>query len=530
MGRKVARYLGFLRKDWLRFPLALAAGVILWALSLPPYGFGILAIVAFIPPLTVLPDETPGRVAAWGWLGGAAWEFVTLWWLIPTLTNYGAISLPVATLLILGMCAVLGLYMAGFLGLLCAITKRRGEGALLLAPFLWVLWEWLRGHLFTGFPWWGPGYGLSVYQAFLQTTRIAGILGLSFLAVGTASAVALYLRERTHPAALVGVPVFLVLLLTAFIWGAWQDGRPITPKPEERVGYLQPNIPQDQKWNHTYAEATMQRFENLSLAFKHYRLKLLVWPESSTPFEWDEDQTFRDRVMKIARADDAPILLGTVTDSGKGYQNSAILLMPDGKVAGRYAKIHLVPFGEYVPLRRWLFFARPIVDTIGDFVPGKEGAPLQTPAGKVGVTICYEGIFPELVRRKVRAGAELLVNMTNDAWYKGTPGPVQHFLMERVRAVETDRYLIRSANEGVSGIVDPRGRLESTTPPNTAASFWGLVEPRRTETLWTRIGDFWLFIPLLVVLAAFLPGRRHQGWGRTGPPRFRKCFFSREKH
>ncbi len=511
MGWKTSKILVRLRSDRLRFPIALAVGVALWGLSLPPYGYGILAVPAFIAILYVLPGERPGRVAAIGWAGGLAWQFVTLWWLIPTLVRYGNIAEPLALALVLGMCAVLGLYMAGFLGTLALVVKRWGVGGLLVAPFLWVLWEWLQGHLFTGFPWWGPGYALSLYPAFLQLTSLFGVLGLSFLAVLTAAAVALWLRNRRHPAALYGVPAALVLLLGGFLWGYRVSGRAVTPPPKEPVGYLQPQIPQNEKWDEAFATKIMRRMTDLSTAFKLYRLKLLVWPESSTPFDWDDSPAFRQRVFEIAGAIQAPVLVGSVLDDKGGYENGAILAMPSGRVGGRYAKTHLVPFGEYVPFRHLLFFAKPIVDTIGDFTPGHSLQPLETPAGRVGVTICYEGIFPGLVRTEVRKGAQLLVNMTNDAWYRGTPGPVQHFLLERVRAVETDRYLIRSANEGISGVVTPRGNLQAATTPGRAASFWGLVEARNTKTLWTRIGDGWLFVPLLVSLyflvTALVPDR-----------------------
>ncbi len=181
MGAKTAEILVRLRSDRLRLPIGLTVGVALWGLSLPPYGYGILAVPAFIAVLYALPGEKPGRASAIGWAGGSAWHFVTLWWLIPTLVRYGNIAEPLALALVLGMCAVLGLYMAGFLGTLAIVIKRWGQGGLLVAPFLWVLWEWLQGHLFTGFPWWGPGYAMSLYPAFLQSTRLFGVLGLSFL-------------------------------------------------------------------------------------------------------------------------------------------------------------------------------------------------------------------------------------------------------------------------------------------------------------------------------------------------------------
>lgn len=498
--------------DRLRFPLALLGGALLWAASLPPYGVPILAVAAFFPPLLFLPEESPRRAAAWGWAGGSLFEAATLWWLVPTVVRFGGIPLPVALLLIAGLCLLLGLYWAGFFATVALAVRRRGEGALLVAPLAWVLWEWLRGTLLTGFPWWGPGYALSLYPALLQCVRFLGILGLSLLAVLAAAAVALWVRERESPVTLAAVAASLLLYGAAFLWGTARERRPVLPLPTLAVGYLQPQVPQDAKWDQEEAERIAGRMENLSLAFEKYGLKLLVWPESSTPSVWERDPALRLRVAAIARRIGAPVLVGTTLEEAAGFRNGAVLVTPEGGEGGRYAKTHLVPFGEYVPLRRLLFFARPLVEAVGDFVPGRSLAPLATPAGKAGVTICYEAIFPGLVRRQVLQGAEVLVNLTNDAWYEGTPGPFQHFLMERVRAVETDRYLIRSANGGVSGVVDPRGRLQARTPPGEAASFWGIVAPRRTSTLWTRVGNGWLGIVFLALLAALLPT---PPWGRV---------------
>lgn len=501
--------LGVLRQDRLRFPLALAAGVLIWALSLPPYGVGMLGALALAPALWAIPGVSPGRAAAWGWAGGILWEFATLWWLIPTLVRYGSIAEPVALLLVLGMCAILGLYTAGFFWTVAWLVKRRGAWAIALAPCAWVLWEWLRGHLLSGMPWWGPGYSLSLYPAFLQFTRVAGILGLSFLAVGVSSAVALWLRDRRGRVTAMFVPAVLVLVTVLFLWGYWQSRRPVSGKAETAVGYLQPDIGQEVKWDPAHARQTLQTTVDLSSAFRKYHLKLIVWPESSTPFEWDADEAYRKKVAEVAAETESPILLGSVLSKSGGYENGAVLVMPDGRESARYSKTHLVPFGEYIPFREWLSFAGPIVNTIGDFQPGMHLEPLDSPAGKIAVTICFEGIFPDLVREQVRLGAQVLVNMTNDAWYEGTPGPYQHFLLERVRAVETDRYLIRSANRGICGVVNPRGVLVATTTGGPA-SFWGLIAARDTRTPWTRAGNVWLLLPLACVLALAIPKGKAQ--------------------
>lgn len=477
----------------------MALGVICWALSLPPNGTAIMAVFAFVPPLAVLP-ELPLKKLLWqGWLGGAAWEAVTLWWLAPTIVRYGGIGPVVAVLLVAALSLLLGLYMVGFWWTAWFAVRRAGGGALVLVPFIWVLWEWLRGWLFGGMPWWGPGYALSMYPSLLQNASWLGVLGLSLLALLLSAAVVLWLRERSSIEAVVMLPLVLALFGGAYLWGRHQIERQGSHDQLFRVGYLQPNIPQDEKWDPTFAGMIEGRFKSLSEPFKSYGLKLLVWPESCTPLEWDADPAYRSRVRELAALIKAPILVGSVFGTNEAYQNGAIVVNPDGTEGGRYAKTHLVPFGEYVPLRRFLFFARPLVESVGDFTPGKSLKPLEINGAKVGVTICFEGIFPRLVRKEVNEGAQLLVNITNDAWYAGTPGPLEHFLIERVRAVEFDRCLVRSANGGVSGLVDNEGRLEMETTPGEPASFWGEARLRNTATPYAKIGDWWLFLPLIAV-------------------------------
>ncbi len=504
MGSLLERSAGLLGSDRLRWPLAMGLGALCWALSLPPHGTAILAVFAFVPPLAVLP-EIPLKKLLWqGWLGGAVWEGTTLWWLVPTINRYGGINPFVAVLLVAALCLILGLYMLGFWWTVWAAVRRGGAGAMVLAPFAWVLWEWLRGWLFGGMPWWGPGYALSLYPSLLQNASWLGVLGLSLLALLLATAIVLWLRDRRRLEAVVMLPLVLVLFGCAYFWGRHRLEAPGEKDPLFRVGYLQPNISQDEKWDPAFAAMIEARFEKLSEPFKSYALKLLVWPESCTPFEWDGDQAYQAKVKAIAATIKAPILLGSVTGTSETYQNGAVVVNPDGTEGGRYAKTHLVPFGEYVPFRKFLFFAKPLVEAVGDFTPGKSLQPLEINGAKIGVTICFEGIFPRLVRKEVDNGAQLLVNITNDAWYAGTPGPVEHFLIERVRAVEFDRCLVRSANGGVSGLVNNYGKLEMETTPGEPASFWGEARLRQTKTPYAKIGDWWLLLPLAALLWTLL--------------------------
>lgn len=493
---------------WL-FPAALAAGAALWVLSLPPYGWSILAVASFVPPLLAIRGQTVRRALAWGWAGGFLWEAGTLWWLVPTLTRYGEMGVVTAILLIAGLCSILGLTMALFWGGVALLARGIGRWSIALAPFLWVLTEWFRGHIFSGLPWWGPGYALSLYPTLLQSVTLFGVLGLSFLALLASSALALGISDRRSGATLAVALPAILLFAGACSYGISHGEWRVERSLKLPVGYIQPDIAQDQKWSPAFSQTMEERLFDLSDPFPLYHLKVLVWPESSTPGIWDLDEPFRRRVGDLATRLEAPVLLGTILKAeGVGLQNGAVMVNPGGSEAARYAKGHLVPFGEYVPFRSLLGFAHPIVEAVGDFVPGNSSQTIPSPAGILGVSICFEGIFPALVRKQVLAGAEVLVIITNDAWYKGTPGPDQHFFIHRVRAVETGRYLIRCANGGVSGVVNPRGRLEAATPRNQMASWWGEVVPLKDKTLFVRMGDWWLLAPLgVVLLALFLTGR-----------------------
>jgi len=506
----VAAARGCLGQDRLKWPLALVLGAALWGLSLPPYGLGILAVPALVPALFLLPEVPLRRVMLWGWMGGTLWELVTLWWLTPTVVRFGGLPYWIAVPLILLLCMVLGIYTAGYLVTVRLLCERRGEWGLAFAPLAWVLWEWVRGWLFGGMPWWGPGYALSTYASLLQSARWLGVLGLSMLAALPAAAMALWLRNRRGRPAVLLLPLSILLFGAAFAYGTIREQRPARSERLFRVGFLQPEISQSEKWDPAFADHIRKRLTSLSGAFENFGLKLLVWPESCTPLEWDGDAAFRQEVGKVASTAQAPILLGSVLEAGNGaYQNGAVLVLPDGSEAGRYAKTHLVPFGEYVPLRGVLGFARPLVEAVGEFSPGTSLKPLKAPGANLGVTICFEGIFPRLVRRQVLDGAEVLINITNDAWYAGTPGPVQHFLLERVRAVELGRCLVRSANGGISGLVSPEGRLERTTEPGVPASFWGNARLSEERTPYARIGDSWVWgLAIAVAAGLALPRRR----------------------
>ena len=239
---------------------------------------------------------------------------------------------------------------------------------------------------------------------------------------------------------------------------------------------------------------------------------MIVWPETAAPFYFQNYDERSRGVINVARQEGAWLLFGSPAYEREGknisFHNSAYLLSPDGSVSGRYDKVHLVPFGEYVPLRRILFFIDKLVVGAGDFRPGDEIAPLAMGSDKIGTLICYEGIFPEISREYRRKGAGLLVNITNDAWYGNTSAPYQHLTMAIFRAIENRIYMIRAANTGISAIVNTAGEIVSRTGLFERKVLSGTVKFTHHRTLYSRYGNIFACFCIGFLLMGFLVSLR----------------------
>jgi apolipoprotein N-acyltransferase len=254
------------------------------------------------------------------------------------------------------------------------------------------------------------------------------------------------------------------IMLTTVLWGNHRlnTGTLTREGTSVRVGLIQGNIPQDQKWDASYATSILNTYLAMTRAAAGQGAQLVIWPESSKPFPFEEDRAAGDRIRQLVKQTGIELLLGSDQiehSSPPKYYNAAFLIRKDGVVAGVYRKMHLVPFGEFVPLKNLLFFVGPLVEQAGEFNPGASMVMLPTAYGTISTAICYEIVFPGLIRGAVLQGSELLTTITNDAWYGHSSAPYQHFLQASMRAIEQGRYLARSANTGISGIVDPYGRV-----------------------------------------------------------------------
>jgi apolipoprotein N-acyltransferase len=512
---------------------ALLSGVLLIAsfpnpLSVlaPHFPFDPLAWIALVPLLLCLEGKTPLDAFRLGWVTGFVGFTGILYWVVVSMHRYGGIPVFVSLIILIALTLYLSLYVAAFAAALCMARRETGWSTLILAPPLWVALEYLRSILLSGFPWENLGY--SQYMAFpaIQIADITGVYGVSFLVVlvnGLISVGILQLRKTGR------VPIRVALLLLIVLGANLTYGFMRIRQEEKRIAMLSPigigiaqgNIDQSLKWETAYQEETIQIYRTLTEKLAKGDPDLIVWPETAVPFFFPFDQPFSAVVRRIPPLTQASLLFGSpFYEEEEGwirYLNSAFLLSPEGEIGGRYDKIHLVPFGEYIPLKRLLPFIRPLVETIGELVSGNEtvGAfVFSFPRGRFGVLICYEIIFPELNRTFIRNGADFLVTITNDAWFGKTSAPFQHFSMATFRAVENRSFVARAANTGISGIITSTGKIVLQTEIFSRAAVTGEVFVRGPETFYVRYGDVFVHVcltwSLLSLGGAYLLRRKRQ--------------------
>jgi apolipoprotein N-acyltransferase len=492
------------RRDYL---LAILSGVLL-ALSFPKADISVLAWFAFVPLLLAIAKKRPGRAFRLGFVCGLVAYGGILYWLNIVMTLYGKLPWALCFFLFLVLCAYMALYI-GVIAMLVRKGEESGISSILSFPIFWVGFEYLRSFFLTGFPWASLGYSQYRILPLIQISDITGVYGLSFLIV-LANVVLLRIIKgavmkghSVYPAK--SAALLFVLLLVTLGYGFMrlnyvEKGAPL------KVALVQGNIPQDVKWDPSFQETTISTYERLTREACTGGTDLVVWPESAVPFYFQDDPRYASRIKRLAVNLKSFMVIGSPAydkvEGGIKYRNSAYLISPAGEVLGRTDKIHLVPFGEYVPLAKLLPFVHKLVVGIGDFSPGTDTVPLAIDMGKIGVLVCFEGIFPELSRGYVRAGSRLLVNITNDAWYGMSSAPYQHLSMTVFRAVENRVPLVRAANTGITAIIDSRGHIQGMTQLFKEAYLTGEVRMGETETVYTRYGD--VFAVLCLAISAIL--------------------------
>jgi apolipoprotein N-acyltransferase len=532
------------------YGLALLSGVLL-ALSFPKFGHPAFAWIALVPLLIALAgwrrvpkagsrvrngaDElgligaegqgaTPQRAFRLGLISGIVYFVGTTYWTGEVLQQFGGVPMALALLAMLLLALYLALFPALTALMVAYLVRAAGRRALFLAPAVWVATEYLRGYLLGGFPWVPLGNSQVTVLPVAQLASVFGVYGLSAL-VAFVSASLAYGALSAGRDRLVGFGTAALVVAAVAVWGVLRisDGSLTREGTPLRVGLIQGNVAQEDKWNPQEARRIFTTYIAMTRDAVRRGAEFVIWPESSTPFMFEEDDVGETAVRDLARELRVPILFGSdqVDRSGNVIRlyNAAFLITPEGETGGVYRKIHLVPFGEYIPFKNLLYFVSPLVERLADFAPGTSMVMLPVGSHQVNTAICYEVVYPSLIREAVLGGSQLLTTITNDGWYGYSSAPYQHFELASMRAIEQGRYLVRAANTGVTGIVDPYGQVVQRSAIFEQVGLVGEARVLTGRTIYAAIGDVVAYASMVLTVVALMGVRRVRGSMRTNQKR-----------
>jgi apolipoprotein N-acyltransferase len=469
--------------------------------------------------LIALEGTTPRTAFRLGFTCGLCAYAGILYWINILITDYGHLPWAASIALYLILVAWLALFY-GLTTLVARAGEQVGIKTAFSLPVAWVAGDLLRSFLMTGSPWAMLGHSQYRILPLIQIADICGVFGITLLIV--LANVVLYRALRAISGSGVPYPVKSALLLlilfiaTLFYGFSRLTGDTSAATAPLRVAVVQGNIPQDVKWSPAFQDKTISIYERLTREAGKNGVDLVVWPESAVPFFIQDEPLQAERIKKLARELSASMIIGSpaheLRNGKRVFLNSAFMVDPTGEITGRSDKIHLVPFGEYVPLGRFFPFINKLVVGIGDFSPGVRAVTLTAGRTQVGTLICAEAVFPELGRAYVNNGARILANITNDAWFGHSSAPYQHLSIAAFRAVETRTPMVRAANTGVSAIIDQNGHISSMTGIFTEGFRTGEVRPGSGDSIYLKIGDAaaWLCVLLTAGIAGLAWLKRKQ--------------------
>jgi apolipoprotein N-acyltransferase len=489
-----------------KIAFAMISGLILTA-SFSPSPLDWLVWFALVPLLRSLHNESPTHAFLLGFIAGVVHYLTLIYWIVPTLQNYGYLNFLTSCGALLLLCLYLALYPALFSYLLCRMKGSRFP--VFTMASLWIGLEIIRAHFLTGFPWCLLGYTQFRNLFLIQVADLVGVYGISFIIVLANGLIyrLLFHRDASERRGLKWEITGLLLVFAfSLIYGQYrlaegeheeEGGKSI------KVAIIQGNIDQSIKWDPAYQEESVDTYHRLTRSASTFEPNLIVWPETAMPFFFQDNEKFSKRLFEVAKQAGADLIFGSPAykrmRTGTKYYNRVYLLSRQGEFAGYYDKVHLVPFGEYVPYR-WLFpFFRHLLHAAGNFASGEKIEPLKLTTHSAGILICFEVIFPELARNQARKGAAILVNLTNDAWFGRTSAPYQHLSMAVFRAVENGRPMIRAANTGFSAFISPHGHIMTRSQLfEEEVLTQDLRLGHSSLKLYTRYGDIFAFTLLVI--------------------------------
>jgi len=494
--------------NWKTHLFSIMSGVLLF-LSFPKFDLHYLIWISLIPLLFALRGKNLSEAFLAGLITGFVYNTGIIYWVTFVVVHYGYLPLSIGIFVMLLLSFYLSLYVALF-AFGVVFLKKRGIGEIVSAPLLWTILEYGKSHLLTGFPWENLAHSLHGQLSFIQIADITGIYGITFLIVFINCLLFGLMTFKGRKAILSELLVGVILLGATLGYGFYRisDIEKATKNTDPvNISLVQGNIDQSVKWDPLYQSKTLNLYRQLSIEAAESKPRIIVWPETAAPFFFQDNNHKRKNVLNLAERTGSYLLFGSPSYERKDGQiylkNSAYLVSPSKDIVGRYDKVHLVPFGEYVPLRDFLFFVEKLVAGAGDFIAGDGFRPLMVEGKKAGVLVCYEGIFPEIGREYKKNGADLFVNITNDAWYGRTSAPYQHLSMIAFRAVENRVPIVRAANTGISAIIDPTGKVVSRTEIFEQAVLSGNIGIYDYDTFYTRYGDLFVYICIVFMIAIF---------------------------
>ena len=498
---------------------AFISGILL-TLSFPKAGMSWLAFFALVPWLISLPSLTLKQSFFSGFMAGLSHFITLIYWIIPTLHIYGGLHPILAGSTLVLLCFYLALYPAAF----AFILKKLKLGVFftpLLAACLWAGLEYIRTYAFTGFSWGSLGYSQYSHLLFIQIADLSGVYGVSFLIVLINYLIAdLFLkRKKEGERPFLSMLLTIILISSSLFYGHLRlsfIGEQMASAQKPAIAVIQGNIEQDLKWSEAFKNETVQKYLRLSKTTLADEPELIIWPETALPFYYGYERELSELVDQCVRESKTHYLVGSpafiASEKETLYYNRVYMLNRFSIVTATYDKTHLVPFGEYVPFGKYLTFLGKITAQAGNFSTGdKSFVPLDFKEHKTGVLICFEILFPQIASEFVKNGADFLTTVTNDAWFGRTSAPMQHFSMAVFRAVENRRSVVRAANTGISGFIDPRGKILETTPLFTDKAITRQMPALTLTSFYTRYGDIFVFGAMVAFCLTFMvKGIRNQ--------------------
>lgn len=493
--------------------LSILSGVML-TLAFPPGKMDWIIWVSIIPLLKSIENENMSTAFRLGIITGFTHYITLLYWITNVLITYGELNIIFSIVILILLC----LYLSIYIGIFALLVSKFDRSQFMVISFagIWVALEYLRSVLFTGFPWCLLGYSQYRHLSFIQIADISGVYGISFLIVCVnVTGYLLFHRGNVFNRKkifITGLLISSILISGTIMHGnhrLWEYDTALKKKNYVNVAVVQGNIDQSVKWEKGFQQETIKKYISLtSLSYTH-KPEIIVWPETAIPFFFNQDKPESKRLLNIPMETGAHFIFGCpaykVQNGKTEFFNRAVYISPEGNIEDQYDKNHLVPFGEYVPLKKYLPFVYRLVPSAGDFSPGDKITPLKLPGIPSGVLICYEIIFPDIAREYVRKDAKILFNLTNDAWFGLSSAPYQHLFMSLFRAVENHRPVIRAANTGFSAFIDPCGRIVKRGELFTEEVLTSRIDTADSSiTFYSRYGDIFAYFMIILCLIKFL--------------------------